>query len=119
MCGDKDVAHAYAGVNLMPIDSETKFLINRMDRLERKLSRQIEDIDKRLDPIIEFKNKEDAEWFENEIVYPEGTMEKSPLKHVMKMSEESKKFAKPFFEHTYTFEVKNNDQLMDKLHKTR
>jgi len=50
-------------------------------------------------------------------VYPEGTMEKSPLKHVMKVSEESKKFAEPFFEYTYTFEVKNKDQLMRKLAK--
>ena len=55
---------------------------------------------------IEFKYKRDAEWFENEIVYPEGTMEKSPLKHVMKMSEESKKFVQPFFEYTYTLKLK-------------
>ncbi len=26
-----------------------------------------------------FKNEDDAEWFENNIVYPEGTIEKSPL----------------------------------------
>ena len=65
--------------------------------------------------IIEFKDKEDAEWFESNIAYPEGTMEKSPLKYVMKVSEESKKFAEPFFEYTYAFEVKNKDQLMHKL----
>jgi len=46
-------------------------------------------------------------------------MEKSPLKHVMKMSEESKKFVQPFFEYTYTFEVKNKDKLIDKLNKKR
>lgn len=74
-------------------------------------------IDQKIAIIIEFKNKEDAEWFEDNIVYPEGTMEKSPLKHVMKMSEESKKFAEPFFEYTYTFEVKNKDQLLHKLNK--
>lgn len=74
-------------------------------------------IDQKIAIIIEFKNKKDAEWFEDNIVYPGGTMEKSPLKHVMKMSEESKKFAEPFLEHTYTFEVKNKDQLMDKLKK--
>ena len=74
-------------------------------------------IDQKIAIIVEFKDKEDAEWFENNIVYPEGTMEKSPIKHVMKMSEESKKFAKPFFSYTYTFEVKNKDQLMDKLNK--
>ena len=76
-------------------------------------------IDQKIAIIIEFKEKKDAEWFENEIVYPEGNMEKSPLKHVMKMSEESKKFAKPFYEYTYTFEIKNKDQLMAKLNKLR
>ncbi len=76
-------------------------------------------IDQKIAIIIEFKDKKDAEWFENDIVYPEGSMEKSPLKHVMKMSEESKKFAKPFFDYTYTFEVKDKDQLMDKLGKKR
>ena len=76
-------------------------------------------IDQKIAIIIEFKDKKDAEWFENEIIYPEGTMEKSPLKHVMKMSEESKKFAKPFFDYTYTFEVKNKDELINKLQKTR
>jgi hypothetical protein len=74
-------------------------------------------IDQKIAIIVEFKNKEDAEWFESNIVYPKGNMEKSPVKHVMKMSEESKKFAKPFFNYTYTFEVKNKDQLMDKLNK--
>lgn len=76
-------------------------------------------IDQKIAIIIEFKDEEDAEWFENNIVYPGGTMEKSPLKHVMKMSEESKEFAKPFFDYTYTFEVKNKDELMDKLSKKR
>lgn len=74
-------------------------------------------IDQKIAVIVEFKDNEDAEWFENNIVYPEGTMEKSPIKHVMKMSEESKKFAKPFLSYTYTFEVKNKDQLIDKLNK--
>ncbi len=74
-------------------------------------------IDQKIAIIIEFKNEEDAEWFENNIVYPEGTMEKSPLKHVMKMSEESKKFAEPFFDYTYTFEIKNKDELIHKLKK--
>ena len=74
-------------------------------------------IDQKIAVIIEFKNEKDAEWFENNIVYPEGTMEKSPIKHVMKISEESKKFAKPFFDYAYTFEVKNKDHLMDKLKK--
>ncbi len=74
-------------------------------------------IDQKIAIIIEFKDKEDAEWFENDIVYPEGTMEKSPLKHVMKVSEESKKFAEPFFDYTYTFEVKDKDQLIRKLNK--
>ena len=74
-------------------------------------------IDQKIAIIVEFKNEEDAEWFENNIVYPGGTMEKSPLKHVMKLTEESKKFAEPFFEHTYTFEVKDKDKLIKKLKK--
>lgn len=74
-------------------------------------------IDQKIAMIIEFKNKEDAEWFENNMVYPEGNMKKSPLKHVMKVSEESKKFAEPFFEYAYTFEVKDKDQLIRKLNK--
>jgi hypothetical protein len=74
-------------------------------------------IDQKIAIIVEFKDKEDAEWFENNIVYPEGKMEKSPLKHVMKMSEKSKEFARPFFDYTYTFEVKNKDELMARLKK--
>ncbi len=74
-------------------------------------------IDQKIAIIVEFKNEEDAKWFENNIVYPEGTMEKSPLKHVMKMSEESKKFAEPFYGRTYTFEVKNKDELIHKLNE--
>lgn len=74
-------------------------------------------IDQKIAIIIEFKSKGDAKWFEDNIVYPEGTLQKSPLKHVMKVSEESKKFAEPFFEYTYTFEVKNKEQLLHKLNK--
>ncbi len=74
-------------------------------------------IDQKIAIIVEFKNEDDAEWFENNIVYPEGTMEKSPLKHVMKVSEESKKFAEPFYGPTYTFEVKDKNELIEKLKK--
>lgn len=74
-------------------------------------------IDQKIALIVEFKNEEDAEWFENNIVYPGGTMERSPLKHVMRISNESKKFAEPFFGCTYTFEVKNKDELIRKLNK--
>ena len=72
-------------------------------------------IDQKIAIIVEFKDEGDAEWFENNIVYPKGTMEKSPLKHVMKVSEESKKFAEPFYGPTYTFEVKDKDELIHKL----
>jgi hypothetical protein len=33
----------------------------------------------------------------------------------MKMSEESREFARPFFDYTYTFEVKNKNRLIKKL----
>lgn len=65
--------------------------------------------------IIEFKNKADAEWFENYIVYPEGSSDKSPVKHVMKMSEESKEFARPFYDYVYTFEVRDKNRLIQRL----
>ncbi len=35
----------------------------------------------------------------------------------MKVSEESKKFVEPFFGHTYIFEVKDKDKLIEKLKK--
>ena len=55
-------------------------------------------IDQKIAVIIEFKKEEDAEWFENNIVYPEGTMEKSPLKHVMKVSLSLKNSLSPFMD---------------------
>lgn len=72
-------------------------------------------INQKIAYIVEFKNKEDADWFENNIVYPEGSSKKSPVKHVMKMSEESKEFARPFYDHVYTFEVKDKNRLIRKL----
>lgn len=72
-------------------------------------------INQKIAYIVEFKNKEDAEWFENNIIYPESVSDKSPIKHVMKMSKESKEFAAPFYDHVYTFEVKDRNRLLEKL----
>mgnify|MGYP005839935337 CR=1 FL=1 len=57
----------------------------------------------KIDYIVEFKNKDDTDWFENNIAYPEGSNEKSPVKHVIKISEESKEFARAFLiTHTHS-----------------
>lgn len=72
-------------------------------------------IDQKIAYIVEFKNKEDAEWFENEIIYPEGKIENSLIENVMNFSKEAYEFAKVMYSHGYTFEVKDNDKLIDKI----
>ncbi len=72
-------------------------------------------IDQKIAYIVEFKNKEDADWFENEVVYPEGKMENSPIKNVMTFSKDAEEFAKVMYSHAYTFEVKDKNRLIEKI----
>ena len=39
------------------MDADTKFLINRIDKLDRKLSKQIERVARKIDPIVALRNK--------------------------------------------------------------
>jgi len=72
-------------------------------------------INQKIAYIVEFKNKKDADWFENNIIYPDGSSENSPLKHVMTTTNGSKEFARPFYDYIYTFEVKDKNKLIEKL----
>lgn len=39
------------------MNSDTKFLINRIDELDKKLSYQIERMENKIDPIVALRNK--------------------------------------------------------------
>ncbi len=65
--------------------------------------------------IIEFKNDEDSKWFEDNIVFPKGKTDDSPVRNVMKFSKDADEFAKVMYKHAYTFNVKDKNDLIEKL----
>jgi len=72
-------------------------------------------IDQKIAYIIEFKHEDDSEWFEDNIVFPEGKNEYSPVKNVMKFSKDAEEFAKVLYKYAYIFSVKDKNDLIEKL----